>query len=143
MISIDALVREGSIHPFQATPEEIAKVMDIARRDLALAEIIQDSSLDWSFSIAYNAVLQACRAYMFYKGYRPGSSEAHKATFQFMQVTADESVKQTIDYFDRTRKKRHRVIYDEPGLVTEKETQQLIKKAKEFLEYTEHELKGK
>jgi len=141
MISIDILVMEGSIHPFKATQEEIARVMDIAKRDLAEAEKIQGTSLDWSFSIAYNAVLQACRAYMFRMGYRPASSEAHKATFQFMQITVDESVKQTIDYFDRARQKRHRVIYDEPGLVTEKETQQLIKKAKEFLEYTECKLK--
>ena len=143
MISIETLVREGSIHPFQATQEEIAKVMNIAKRDLVEAEKIQESSLDWSFSIAYNAVLQACRAYMFFKGYRPASSEAHKATFQFMQIAVDESMKQTIDYFDRTRKKRHRVIYDEPGLVTEKETQQLIKKAKEFLLYVESKVPGK
>lgn len=52
-----------------------------------------------------------------------------------MQIAVDEPMKQTIDYFDRARKKRHRVMYDEPGLVTEKETQQLIKKATEFLEY--------
>jgi len=26
-------------------------------------------------------------------------------------------MKQTIDYFDRARKKRHRVIYEEPGCV--------------------------
>ena len=141
MISIETLVREGSIHPFRATREEMARVMDIARRDLAEAEKIQDSSLDWAFPIAYNAVLQACRAYMFHKEYRRASSEAHKATFQFMQIAVDESMKPTIDYFDRTRKKRHRVIYDEPGLVTEKETQQLIKKAREFLEYTERILK--
>ena len=143
MISIETLVREGSIHPFKATQEETPKVMNIAKRDLAEAEKIQGSSLDWAFSIAYNAVLQASRAYMFHMGYRPASSEAHKATFAFMQITVDEPMKQTIDYFDRARKKRHRVIYDEPGLVTEKETQQLIKKTKEFLEYIELKLKEK
>ncbi|MDD5083139.1 MAG: hypothetical protein PHU08_07200, partial [Dehalococcoidales bacterium] len=105
-MSIDRLVREGSIHPFHATQEEIAKVMDIAKRDLAEAETIQGTSLDWTFSIAYNAVLQACRAYMFHMGYRPASSEAHKATFEFMQIAVDESMRQTIDYFDRARKKR-------------------------------------
>ncbi len=142
-MSIESLVQEGSIHPFRATREEISKVMEIAKRDLAEAEKIQGTSLDWTFSIAYNAVLQACRAYMFHMGYRPASSEAHKATFEFMQIAVDESLKQTIDYFDRTRKKRHRVIYDEPGLVTEKETQQLLKKAKEFLVYIEGRLREK
>ncbi|MEW6142838.1 MAG: hypothetical protein AB1597_06750 [Chloroflexota bacterium] len=41
MTSIETLVREGSIHPFRATQEEIAKVIDIAKRDLAESEAIQ------------------------------------------------------------------------------------------------------
>lgn len=141
-MSIDRLVREGGIHPFRATREEIAKVMDIAKRDLDDAEKTRGTSLDWTYSIAYNAVLQACRAYMFHMGYRPASSGAHKATFEFMQIAADEPLKKTIDYFDRVRKKRHRVIYEVPGLITEKEAQQLIKKAKEFLDYISGKLSG-
>ena len=142
-MSIDRLVREGSIHPFQATREEITKVMSIARRDLDEAEKIHYTSLDWTFSVAYNAVLQACRAYMFHLGYRPASSQAHKATFEFMNIVVEEPMRNTIDYFDRARKKRHRVIYEEPGLVTEREVQQLLKKAKEFLAYVESSVMGK
>jgi uncharacterized protein (UPF0332 family) len=140
-MSIDRMVGEGRIHTFQATPEEIARVMGIARRDLAGAEKIIDQSLDLSYSIAYNAVLQACRAYMFHRGYRAASAEVHKATFEFMQLAADEPMRTTIDYFDRVRKKRHRVMYDEVGLVTEKEAQQLVAKAKEFVELVERLLK--
>ena len=139
-MSIDRLVREGGIHPFRATREEIAKVMNIAKRDLEDAEKTRGTSLDWTYSIAYNSVKQACRAYMFHMGYRPASSAAHKATFEFMQIAADEPLKKTIDYFDRVRKKRHRVIYEAAGLVSEKETEQLIKKAKEFLDYVSSKL---
>ena len=142
-MSIDTMVQEGRIHPFKATREEISKVMGIAKRDLSEAEQIKDTSLDWTYSIAYNAVLQACRAYMFHMGYRPATSEAHKATFEFMQLTVEERLKSTIDYFDRARKKRHRITYEAPGLVSEKETEQLIKKAKEFLAYAEEKVKGK
>jgi len=140
-MSIDRLLQEGSIHAFQATPEEKARVMSIARRDLALAESIISESLDWAYSIAYNAVLQACRAYMFHLGYRPASSEAHKATFAFMQIVAPETLQKTIDYFDRVRVKRHRTVYNEAGLVTEKEARQLIHKAKGFILFVERELK--
>ena len=139
-MSIDRLIKEGSIHPFHAASEEINKVMDIAKRDLALAESILGESLDWAYSIAYNAVLQACRAYMFHLGYRPATSEAHKNTFEFMQVVMKEPFKRTISYFDRVRKKRHRTIYDEVGIVTEKEAGQLIKQAREFLSYIDGEL---
>jgi uncharacterized protein (UPF0332 family) len=114
--------------------------MSIARRDLALAESIISESLDWAYSIVYNAVLQACRAYMFHRGYRPASAESHKATLAFMQVALAGPMQKAISYFDRVRKKRHRTIYDEVGLVSEKEARQLILKAKEFISFVEREL---
>ena len=58
-MSIEELIKEGSIHPFKATQEEINRAIEIAQRDLALAEAILGESLDWTYSIAYNAVLQA------------------------------------------------------------------------------------
>jgi len=141
-MSIEKMAREGSIHPFRATADEISKAMAIARRDLALAESILDESLDWSYSIAYNAVLQACRAYMFSRGYRPAAAESHKTTIEFMKISVDEPFKSTASYFDRVRKKRHRTLYDEVGLVTEREAAQLLSKAKEFLDYISGKLPG-
>jgi uncharacterized protein (UPF0332 family) len=143
MISIDTLIKEGSIHRFKARPEEITNVTGNAKRDLAEVMHIRDSSMDWSFAIAYNAVLQACRAYMFHLGYRPSSGEAHKATFQFMKKVTDEPMKTAIAYFDSTRIKRHRVIYDEPGLITEIEIDNLLKNTDEFIYYIETKLSEK
>jgi uncharacterized protein (UPF0332 family) len=80
-MSVEKLLQDGRIHSFDATRGEIDKAFEIARRDLSLAEKIFDDDLDWSFSIAYNAVLQACRAYMFHRGYRPATTEGHKAVF--------------------------------------------------------------
>lgn len=140
-MSIEELIKEGGIHPFKATQEEIDRAVEIARRDLALAERISDESLDWCFSIAYNAVLQMCRAYMFHLGYRPASAESHKNTFEFMRFAMDEPFKESISYFDRVRRKRHRTIYDEVGLVSEKEAKELLKRASEFLSYIKSKLK--
>jgi len=141
-MSIEKLVSEGNVHPFHATADEINKAMAIAQRDLALAESILDESLDWSYSIAYNAVLQACRAYMFYQGYRPAATESHKTTIEFMKISVEEPLKSTVAYFDRVRKKRHRTLYDEVGLVTEKEATQLLSKTREFLDYISGKLSG-
>jgi uncharacterized protein (UPF0332 family) len=140
-MTLDKLIEDGSIHPFKATPQEISRSMEIAHRDLIQAERILAESLDWAFSIAYNAVLQACRAYMFFRGYRAASSESHKATLAFMQVSVDTKLKESIDYFDRVRKKRHRVVYDEVGLVSEKEAQQLIFKAQKFITWVDSQVK--
>ena len=140
-MSIEELTEQGSIHPFEATHSEIEKAMGIARRDLALAEKLLEENLDWCFSIAYNAVLQACRAYMFHSGYRPASAEAHKATFEFMEIAIGEPFKKSISYFDRVRKKRHRTLYDDVGLISEKEAKELLRRARELLSYTESKLK--
>ena len=51
-MSIEELVKNDSIHPFKATQDEVDKAVEIARRDLALAENILEESLDWSYSIA-------------------------------------------------------------------------------------------
>jgi len=64
-MSIDKLIKEGSIRPFNAAQDEVNRAIEIARRDLALSERLLEENLDWCFSIAYNAVLQACRAYIF------------------------------------------------------------------------------
>jgi len=78
---------------------------------------------------------------MFRLGYRPASVEAHKATFEFMRFAVDEPLKESISYFDRVRKKRHHTIYDEVGLITEKEAKELLKRARELLSYIESRLK--
>ena len=78
---------------------------------------------------------------MFRLGYRPASVEAHKATFEFVRFAVDEPLKESISYFDRVRKKRHRTIYDEAGLITEKEAKELLRRARELLPYIESKLK--
>lgn len=142
-MSLEKLIEDGNIHSFKATPGEISRCLEIAHRDLNQSKRILSESLDWAYSIAYNAVFQACRAYMFNQGYRSASTESHKSTFAFRQFSIDPLLMETVDYFDRVRKKRHRVIYDEVGLVSEKEAQQLIQKAAEFISWVDIRLKTK
>ena len=132
-MTIDKLLKEGKLHQFKATQDEIEKPLEIAERDLAVAEKIFEEDLDWSFSIAYNAILQACRAYMFSLGYRPASSEMHKTVFEFMEVMSEDPHKEMIAYFDRARRKRHRTLYDEVGLVSTEEVLELLKQARTFI----------
>lgn len=91
------------------------------------------SDWDWGFAIAYNAVLQASRAYMFSQGFRPASVEGHKNTFAFMRQALGKDYDDLISYFDRMRSKRNRVIYDVAGIITETEARNLFSKAAEFV----------
>ncbi len=140
-MSVEELLARGIIQRFDATHGEVEKALEIARRDRALAEKLLHENLDWCFSVAYNPVFQACRAYMFHLGYRPASAQAHKATFEFMQKVSEEPLSRTASYFDQVRKKRHRTVYDDVGSISEKEAQSLLEKAEEFLSYVESEVK--
>jgi len=132
-MSFDKLLEEGKIYTFRATPEEIKNTFELAERDLKTAEKILAGDTDWSFSISYNAILQASRAYMFYSGYRPASFEAHKTILQFMKIALGRPFEETISYFDRKRKKRHTAVYGQVGIVSEKEAQEFLKIARNYV----------
>ena len=51
--------------------------MALARRDIDTARTLLSTDCDWAYNIAYNAVLQAGRALMFAKGYRPDGANQH------------------------------------------------------------------
>ncbi|MDO8518958.1 MAG: HEPN domain-containing protein [Deltaproteobacteria bacterium] len=86
-MNLSDLQKQGFVKPFKASPTQIRERLNLAKRDIATAKKLLGSDSDWAFSIAYNAVLQAARALMFAKGYRPSSGEGqHVAAVRFAEV---------------------------------------------------------
>ena len=81
----DHLIKENKIKQEKAYSGEIKDLFSLAERDLKTAEFIVTQNWDWAFAVAYNSVLQACRAYMLSEGFRSRSAEAHKITFEFFK----------------------------------------------------------
>jgi len=130
----DDLLKSGRIRREDVSREEINQALDRAERDLRSARRFMEQDWDWSFAIAYNAVLQASRAYMFAQGFRPASSESHKNTFAFMRLALGKDYEDLMTYFDRMRAKRNRAIYDLAGAITETEAGNLLNKGEDFVE---------
>ena len=63
-MQIDDLLRKRKIYRHRATSDEIERTIQLADRDLRMARLTMAEDWDWTFSIAYNAVLQSARAYM-------------------------------------------------------------------------------
>ena len=129
----EALLRERKIHPHHATPDEIARLLALADRDIKMARRTMAEDWDWAFSIAYNAVLQSARAFMYSVGFRPATEQGHKNTFAFMREALGDEVASLVGYFDRMRTKRNQAIYDVAGLITEAEARAILEKAVEFV----------
>jgi len=108
---------------------------------LKTARTLIDRDRDWSFAVAYDAVLQASRAYMFAQGFRPASNESHKNTFAFMRLAMSKDYEELMAYFDRMRNKRNQALYEIAGLITETEARNILKKAESFVAMIREELK--
>lgn len=141
-MNFKSLLDEGKIKPIKSSKEEIKDILSLADRDIKMAEFVITQDLDWAFSIAYNASLQASRAYMYSQGYRPTSKQSHKNTFEFMKLALGKKYEDLVGFFDRMRPKRNRAIYDTAGLITETEVKQLYKKSKEFIGIIKNKLQS-
>jgi uncharacterized protein (UPF0332 family) len=141
-MKFDELVRAGRIRKENVSSAEVNQALERAERDLKTARKIMAADWDWGFAVAYNAILQASRAYMFAHGYRPASAEGHKNTFAFMRVAMGKDYEDLMLYFDRIRNKRNQAIYGAAGLITETEARNLLAKAAEFVKLIRSKLIG-
>ena len=139
-MAIEDLLPTRKIRRHRSTPEEIARQLEIADRDIRMARLTMAEDWDWAFSIAYNAVLQAARAFMYSQGSRPAAEQGHKNTFAFLRAASGQDLSPTIGYFERMRKKRNQAIYDVAGLITEKEARAILKNAIRFVEVVNHKI---
>ncbi|MDO8528107.1 MAG: HEPN domain-containing protein [Deltaproteobacteria bacterium] len=141
-MSLNDLQKQGLIKPFKVSPSQIQDRLQLAKRDIATARKLLGSDSDWAFSIAYNAVLQAARALMFAKGFRPATGEGqHVAAVRFAEAVLGKEMGDEIFIFDKMRSKRHRVIYDVSGSVSTQEAKAAFEFAVTFVEKVEQILK--
>jgi uncharacterized protein (UPF0332 family) len=133
-MSYETLLRKRLIKSFKATESQIDAQFELADRDCEAAKRIVGTSNDWTFNIAYNAMLQATRALMFFEGFRPRSGEGqHKTTILFAEVALGDSFRDEIRFFEKMRVKRNRAVYDIAGLISETEARQAIQFAEKFI----------
>jgi uncharacterized protein (UPF0332 family) len=131
-MSLGEFLKKGLIEKISADKGQVARLLEISKRDAGVAEHLLPAHCDSSFIHSYNSILQSARALMFFKGYRPIENE-HKTTIDFVAV-----IFPSLDYFadlDRMRRKRHVATYDEANTITEYEARHAVKVAKEFLEF--------
>ena len=70
MTDYSQLVDAGHVKRGRFARRQVEDCLRIARRDLETAKSVIETSPEWAFNIAYNAMHQAGRAFMFHAGYR-------------------------------------------------------------------------
>jgi uncharacterized protein (UPF0332 family) len=134
-MSLEELLRSRVIRRTKPNHGLAAKSLKRAQRDIGTAKtLIENGKYDWSLAIFYNAMLQAGRALMFERGYRPSSTEGHVAVVKFLHAIIGKEVSdRMILVLNGMRKKRHRIVYEEMDIVSEGEAEQSMKWSEEFV----------
>ena len=127
------LLQRGKIGRYKAKPQEIEQLFQVAERDLRTADRILDTDLDWAYTIAYNAILQATRALMLAQGYRPRGQSQHATVIEFARLSLGSGFQHQVALFDQMRRKRHQLVYDIAGLVSRQEAQQALTFAQQIV----------
>jgi uncharacterized protein (UPF0332 family) len=142
-MSLEDMLKERLIARIRADKDLAIKTFQIAKRDLEVAKkVLEEESYSWSFAIAYNSMLQAGRALMFSRGFKPAGEHKHVSVVRFLhEVFGNEMTDRMITIFDRMRRKRNSMVYDEPDAISEQEARNAIAWAEEFAGKVENTLK--
>jgi uncharacterized protein (UPF0332 family) len=129
------LLRNKMVAKVASSREQVETVIKVAERDLKAAkDNLANGYADWALNIGYNAMLQAARALMLSRGYRPVGEAKHVAVIEFVKSEYSNQVpSQALYVFSKTRKKRHKAVYEEADIVSESEARTVINNAEKFV----------
>jgi len=133
MTSYSELLDEGRVKRGRFSKKQVEDSLHIARRDLETTVSIIGTSPEWAFNIAYNAMHQAGRAFMFYSGYRPVGEGHHATVVRFLEVGLGTGREDMLALMDRMRRKRNRATYDKVETISRREAEEAIATAQEFV----------
>jgi uncharacterized protein (UPF0332 family) len=125
------LLQRSRVQLHSTNKQEIDNLRQVVARGLADAAVTAISP-DLRFQAAYNAVLQLATIVILCAGYRVRGREHHRTTFEALPIAMGNVVATQAAYFDTCRQKRNITTYDQTGLVSVTEVEDLLKQAASF-----------
>jgi uncharacterized protein (UPF0332 family) len=126
------LLANKEVQQHKTSKKELDKLRAVISRDLADASV-DGVSADRRFATAYNAALQAARMAIACAGYRVVGAGHHRISFEILKLAVGKAAAPYSDYFDRCRRKRNVIDYDDAFVATETEATEIVTKANEFI----------
>ncbi len=123
-MSLENLERKGRLARYDPDRDEIQYLLEIVDRDLNTCRS-PELDPDWRFAMAYNAALQVANAALESSGFRVKPPGGHHTAIRTLVLTlgTDKSI---VNRFDKLRKKRNLGLYDRPGLISDREIEEMI-----------------
>lgn len=128
-MSLNQWLDNGWLRKHTSDKQEITNLFQIVDRDLNDAAE-KNISRDWRFGIAYNAALKLCTILLYAEGYRTERTLQHYRTIFAMPEILGKDTKDDALYLDTCRKKRNIVEYDQIGIISDTEAEELLRFAR-------------
>ncbi|MDD4996516.1 MAG: HEPN domain-containing protein [Syntrophales bacterium] len=141
-MTLKRLEAQGQIEKIKVDRKHVASNLDRARRDIVTAKANLDIDEEWTYAIAYHAMLRAGRALMFASGYRPKGKDQHKTVVEFSAEMLGGEFKNLVNRFNRMRIKRHDFIYDTEKPIPRTEAVHSLESAEQFVKEITARIQG-
>jgi hypothetical protein len=112
------LLANDEVQRHKTSKKELDKLRAVVRRDLADASL-RGASAVRRFATAYNAALQAAKIAIACAGYRVVGAGHHRISFDVVKLAIGKAADPYSDYFDRCRRKRNVIDYDDAFVASE------------------------
>lgn len=130
---LENLIKEGLLQKESAIGfDQTIKRIKRAGIDLNNAKLLIKTDEVGAYRMAYDSMLQAGIALIFFFGYRPKVKGFHKTVVECAGGILGADYESLIKKFDQMRKNRHEAIYD-IGVISSSEAVESIKMAEKFL----------
>ena len=122
----------------RTSKEELNALRAVAERNLRDARV-QAVSADSRFAAAYEAALTLATMAIATAGYRIKGPGHHRTIFEVLHI-AMPGPQTAVDarYFDRCRRLRNRLSYEQADVVTERDVEELLTRVTAFGDQVEH-----
>ena len=139
-MSLEDWLNEGRLRQHKTSKQEINQLLAVFARDMADAQSTT-ISIDRRFATAYNAALTVSVAALAASGYRAAGEGHHYWVIQSLVFTLQLG-DETIEEFNRFRRKRNTIDYERIGAVSEREVSEMLELAKNIRSKLEIWLRG-
>ncbi len=126
-MSLPDWLNEGRLRQHKTSKSEINQLLAVFARDMADAQS-NAISIDRRFATAYNAALTVATAALAASGYRAAGEGHHYWVIQSLAFTLQLDA-ETIEEFNRFRRKRNTIDYERIGTVSEREVTEMLELA--------------
>jgi uncharacterized protein (UPF0332 family) len=114
---------------------QIDRFLASADKKLASAQKILAFDEEACLQQAYEAMLKASLGFMFSYGFRARSQPGHHiAIIDFVRARIGKKHAGLLTVFDRLRRRRNMVLYDDTGFVSHHDAEQALESARDYLE---------